>query len=129
VALTHSVRELPTHLLLTSEGSYSFEEMQRVYVEAFALAERAGRDALVVDLRTLTGPVPTMSDRYEHGVLVADLQARHKPRIRLAVLGHEPYVHPQRFGEIVAANRGAIARVFTDEAEALKWLLPKSKPG
>jgi hypothetical protein len=60
---------------------------------------------------------------------VADLQARHKPRIRLAVLGHEPYVHPQRFGEIVAANRGAIARVFTDEAEALKWLLPKSKPG
>jgi hypothetical protein len=129
VALTYTVQELPTHLLLAGEGSYSFEEMQRVYAEAFALAARAGRDALIVDLRAMAGPVPTMSDRYEHGVHVADLQARHKPRIRLAVLGYEPYIHPQRFGEIVAANRGAVARVFTDEAEALKWLLPKSKSG
>ena len=29
-------------------------------------------------------------------------------------------IHPERFGEIVARNRGADARVFTDEAEAIK---------
>ena len=27
-------------------------------------------------------------------------------------------IHPERFGEIVARNRGADARVFTDEAQA-----------
>jgi hypothetical protein len=32
-------------------------------------------------------------------------------------------IHPDRFGEIVARNRGADARVFTDEADALQWLL------
>jgi hypothetical protein len=31
-------------------------------------------------------------------------------------------IHPERFGELVARNRGADARVFTDEAEALHWV-------
>lgn len=42
------------------------------------------------------------------------------------MLGHEPMIHPERFGEIVAANRGAHARVFTEEAPALDWLLGRS---
>ena len=36
-------------------------------------------------------------------------------------------VHPERFGEIVATNRGAVMRVFTDEALALDWLLGKNR--
>ena len=36
-------------------------------------------------------------------------------------------IHAQRFGEIVAVNRGAQARVFTDEATALNWLLARQK--
>jgi hypothetical protein len=32
-------------------------------------------------------------------------------------------VHAERFGELVARNRGADARVFTDEAEARAWLV------
>jgi hypothetical protein len=31
-------------------------------------------------------------------------------------------IHPERFGEIVARNRGADARAFTIEAEARDWL-------
>jgi hypothetical protein len=34
----------------------------------------------------------------------------------------EPMIHPDRFGELVARNRGADARVFTVEAEALAWV-------
>jgi hypothetical protein len=30
-------------------------------------------------------------------------------------------IHPERFGELVARNRGADARVFTDEAAAREW--------
>ena len=36
-------------------------------------------------------------------------------------------VHPERFGEIVATNRGAVMRVFTDEVLALDWLLGKNR--
>ena len=63
--------------------------------------------------------------RYNHAIQVTELYFRHLPRISLAILGHEPMVHAQRFGEIVAANRGTQARVFTDEASALNWLLAR----
>jgi hypothetical protein len=68
-----------------------------------------------------------MSERYELAVAVTEMQASRKPRIRMAILGREPIVHPERFGEIVAANRGADGRVFTDEAAARKWLLGRSR--
>lgn len=45
------------------------------------------------------------------------------------VTGREPMVHPQRFGEIVATNRGGLIRVFTDQALALNWLLQKPNAG
>ena len=32
-------------------------------------------------------------------------------------------IHPERFGDVVAARRGAVARAFTDEELALEWLL------
>jgi hypothetical protein len=30
--------------------------------------------------------------------------------------------HPQRFGEVIATSRGALARIFTDLVEALAWI-------
>ena len=118
-----TVHEQPDHLRLIADCRYSLYESLRAFREAFTLAARAGRDAVLVDARAITGPVPTLGERYECGVFIADQQARQSPRIRFALLGHEPYVHPQRFGEIVATSRGAVARGFTDEKDALNWLL------
>ena len=59
-------------------------------------------------MRQVTGKVPSIRES--------------DPRVRLAVLGNEPMIHPDRFGELVARNRGADARVFTVEAEALAWV-------
>ena len=72
--------------------------------------------------RGVEGRIPSILDRFDLGVRVAALHFEHTPRIRLALLGHEPMIHPDRFGEIVARNRGADARVFTNEREALDWL-------
>ena len=74
-------------------------------------------------MRAITGRIPTILDRFEMGVRIAKHYLESDPRIRLAVVGHEPMIHPERFGELVARNRGADARVFTDEAQALDWLL------
>ncbi len=77
---------------------------------------------VLVDVRGINGRVPTILDRFEFGVGIARNYLEFDPRIRLAVLGHEPMIHPDRFGELVARNRGADARVFTDEAQARDWL-------
>jgi len=31
-------------------------------------------------------------------------------------------IHPQKFGEVIATSRGALARVFTNLDEALAWI-------
>jgi hypothetical protein len=118
----------PDFLRLDCAGTYSIEETFRLYRASFELAARAGRDAVLVDVRKVTGREPTLTERYDLGVFVADLEANQTPRIRMAVLGNEPMIHPERFGEIVAANRGARARVFTDENAALAWLQARSGP-
>ena len=77
-------------------------------------------------MRNITGRLPTLLDRYDFGVHIAEQYLTSDPRVRIALLGQEPMIHPERFGEIVARNRGADARVFTDEALAVEWL--RSRP-
>lgn len=127
MSIRYEVKEHANYLELVCTGVYSLEEALRLYEQAFALTTAAWRAAVLIDVRQLTGPEPTILERYEQAVRVAELQAKRSPPIRMAVLGHEPMIHPQRFGEIVATNRGAVVGVFTDEALALNWLVPKTK--
>jgi hypothetical protein len=127
VAIHHEVRAHTDYLELVCTGAYAPEVPLQVAEEGLRRAAHAGHRALLVDIRGVTGRAPTMAERYDQAVQVAQLQSGITPRIRLALLGHEPMVHPQRFGEIVATNRGALLRVFTDEALALDWLLAKPR--
>ena len=44
--------------------------------------------------------------------------------IKIAFVDLDPANHENnKFGETVAANRGAVAKVFTSESEGLAWLL------
>ncbi|HWN07224.1 MAG TPA: hypothetical protein VNO53_08675 [Steroidobacteraceae bacterium] len=120
-----TVRVHPDYLEVGCTGLYSRAEALRVGDEAYREAARSNRSAVLVDVREITGRVPTILDRFEMGMRIAKHYLESDPRTRLAVLGHEPMIHPERFGELVARNRGADARVFTDEAEALGWLLER----
>lgn len=112
----------PDYLEIACSGVYSRAETHRVGREAYRDAGLAQRDTLLIDVRQVAGRIPTILDRFEMGLRMAQHYRESDPRIRLAVLGHEPMIHPERFGELVARNRGADARVFTDEAEALAWV-------
>ena len=133
MALAHGVNitaESTTHadyVRIVCTGEFAMNDALTIFAQSFEEAAEAGREAVLVDGRQVTGREPTMAERYEIAVCVAQVQAAHKPRIRLAVLGNEPMVHPERFGEIVATNRGAVMRVFTDEVLALDWLLGKNR--
>lgn len=120
-------RPYADHLRLECTGAFSQDEALSVFERAFVLATDGGHQALLIDARKVSGREPTMAERYDQAVRVAELQATQTPRIRMALLGHEPLIHPERFGEIVATNRGALARVFTDENAALDWLLAPPK--
>ena len=122
-----TLRVHPDYLEVGCEGLYSRAETLRVGEVAYGEAARANRSAILVDVRAITGRIPTILDRFEMGVRMAKHYLESDPRTRLAVIGHEPMIHPERFGELVARNRGADARVFTDEAQALDWLL--RRPG
>ena len=118
-----AVRVLPGYVELVCTGSYSRAEALRVGKEGYRQAALADRNALLIDVRKITGRMPTMLERYDFGVQIAEQYLSSDPRVRLALLGHEPMIHPERFGELVARNRGADARVFTEESLALDWLL------
>lgn len=110
------------YIELECTGTYALESSLRLYEQAFEIAVREGRGAVLVDARLLTGSPPTFGERYDQGAHVAMLQSAQASRIRLALLGHEPMVHPERVGEIVAVSRGALVRVFTDMDEAIAWV-------
>ena len=112
----------PDYLELACSGPYSRAEALRVGEEAYREAALAGRDTVLLDVRQVAGRIPSILDRFEMGVRIARHYRESDPRIRLAVLGNQPMIHPDRFGELVARNRGADARVFTVEAEALAWV-------
>ena len=108
--------------MLEGAGTYSLESTLQVFEQAFEIAAREGRGAVLLDARQVAGGPPTIGERYDLGVHVAKLQSAQAQRIRFALLGHEPMIHPERIGEIVAVSRGALARVFTDLDEALAWI-------
>lgn len=112
----------PEYLEIACAGLYSRAESLRLSRTAYREAAVAARDSVLLDVRQVTGRVPGIIDRFEIGVRVAEHYLESDPRVRLALLGHEPMIHPERFGELVARNRGADARVFTDEAAALEWI-------
>ncbi len=116
------VRVHAQHVELECSGKYSRSEAFRIGDLAFDEAAGAGRRSVLIDVRGVSGRVPTILDRFDFSVRIAARHLEQKPRVRLALLGHEPMIDPERFGEIVARNRGADARVFTIEAEALDWL-------
>lgn len=118
-----TIQVLPDYLEIVCTGLYSRAEALRLGRDAYAEAARANRDGVLVDVRGINGRVPTILDRFEMGVRLSQHYLQSDPRIRLALLGHEPMIHQERFGELVARNRGADARGFTDETQAREWLL------
>lgn len=72
---------------------------------------------ILIDLFKLTPPKGEMT-RFYTGVHMAELW-RYPLRVAL-IAPAEKY---NRFAENVAVNRGANIKVFTDEQEAMNWLL------
>ena len=122
MSLTIKSEENDGYLQITCRGVYEFNDILNVFEGAFRLAEESNNKYLLLDIREITGITPSTIDRFEIGRLVAEIQRSLITFIQIAVVGNEPMIDPQRFGEIVALNRGAVGKVFTDLDQAIVWI-------
>lgn len=68
----------------------------------------------------LTGvPIPSLVDRF---LMVEEWAFTAKSMVAVALVVHAEYIHPERFGMVVAADLGLTCDVYTSEDDALQWL-------
>lgn len=113
------------YVYVKCEGTYGFDAMCDTYSKAFTFAAAAERKALILDARGLGGEPPNTLERFKLGVCIAEIQR--KSGIIVAGVGDEGMVSHNRFGEIVARNRSACARVFTGLDAAIEWIRTELK--
>jgi hypothetical protein len=79
---------------------------------------------LLVNMSALKITLST-TERYDIGMLGSRL-APHVQRV--AVLASAPLIDREKFGVMVASNRGLTVDIFSDRTEALAWLLAEAGP-
>jgi hypothetical protein len=99
----------------------TFRQAIALVGEAISLAATNKVSKLVVDTTGLTGfGAPTTMDQYIMGQKWAELSAG---LMKVALVARAEIIDPQRFGLIVARNRGVYGDVFTTREAAVAWLL------
>ena len=108
-----------------ASGEFRFEDA--CFMIRDVLAESAQRHATKVLVDCLEmGGIPSALERYAladflaHGVV--DHMSEWKTAPRFAFLGKPPLVDPNRFGELVATNRGVQMKTVEEMEDAVRWL-------
>jgi hypothetical protein len=128
------IRAESDHLIVDAMGKFSLEEAKRTFLEILEAIALHKLEKVMVDGRKLTG-IPKTMERFYLGVFAAQTVADYakrgiSPATRFAYVLIEPVLHPKRFGETVAVNRGMVNKVFDNPEDALQWLriAPANKP-
>ncbi len=101
-------------------GKSTLVEAVTLITSAIAYCRRQKIGKLLVDATGLDDvPIPTLVDRF---LMVEEWAEVAESLVVGALVVHEEYIHPQKFGVQVAAEFGLEIDVFTSEAEAMRWL-------
>ncbi len=106
---------------LSCHGDFEKQALLDLLDEALDYAAQNGVTAVLVAIRNVEG-MPSTAERFEMGEAFAEIQLGKETIIAVAIVGREPLIDPERFGETVALNRCAVGKVFTDMIEAVNWL-------
>lgn len=111
------------YVLLSARGKYSLLKANNLFKLAIDSCLLHDKCKILIDVTNITGSIPFF-DRFQFSEYLANykieraLTKLHK----IAVVGLEPIIDKDKFGETVAVNRGTNGRVFTDMSKALTWL-------
>ena len=113
-------------LRIAATGRFSLREAKRTFVEILGAVASHDSEKVLFDGRELKGK-PTFIQRFYYGEFTAD--AVRKFRIeyshrapKFAYVLAPPVLDLDRFGEIVAVNRGMNVKAFDNLKDALGWL-------
>ena len=111
------------YLLAEVSGEFDYTTDHKLFTELIESCFTYNRPKLLLDAINLKGFLSTFQ-RYNIALSVTNTIRKNfdKGIIQISIVGTEPLIDPDRFGETVATNRGLIVKVTTDMEEALKWL-------
>jgi hypothetical protein len=102
----------------------SMVESVELITLAIAFCRDQGILKLLVDSSGLTRhSPPSLMDRF---LMVEDWARAAEGKVIVAMISRPEMIHPQKFGVKVAADLGLKGDVFTNEREALDWLLAQT---
>lgn len=112
-------------LRIEASGEYSLAEAKAAFLEMLEAVLQYQAKKVLLDGRKVIGR-PRQFERFLYGEFAANESMRvvnqYKIVPRFAYVLHEPLRDPERFGEIVAVNRGMIVKTFETPEDALEWL-------
>jgi len=113
-------------LLILASGKYSLTKANNLFKLAIDNGVSHSKHKILIDVTNITGAIPFL-ERFEFSEFLATYRINNAlgKVNRIAVVGQEPIIHKEKFGETVAVNRGTNARVFTDMSKASIWLNEK----
>jgi hypothetical protein len=113
-------------LRVAATGRFSLREAKRTFVEVLGAVASHHSEKVLFDGRELKGE-PTFIQRFYYGEFAADAvrkfridYSRSAPKFAYVLI--PPVLDPNRFGEIVAVNRGMNVKAFDNIEDALGWL-------
>ena len=111
--------EVKNGIVRTSvSGAFSIDNAKTFFQQILRRARQEEADRILIDARGITTEIPAMG-RFEFGSHMAE----QRPRLfKIAFVGREDVVWPDRFLGTVSINRGMNAKVVTEIEEALNWL-------
>ena len=117
----------PGLLRVHATGEFSLEGAESAFIEMLDVIAKHQTEKILLDGREVTGNPETIH-RFLYGAFAASavlnyIAAHRIPRaVQFAYVLQEPVLDPQRFGEMVAANRGMWIKVFDNLEDAVSWL-------
>jgi len=109
-------------LFVEISGVFDRVKAKELMRQVFQSTQSQSLSRILVDIRNMAGPIPTMA-RFEMARFLATEQ---KAVLRVAVLKLPEQVPDDKFFENVAGNRGIPVKVTTDLEKALDWLYIKA---
>ncbi len=107
-------------------GEVTLARAMQLCDQAIAYARDRRVPKLFINAQGLSGfPSPTLPERY---FLARQWAATAQGRVQLSLVIHREMMDPEKFGVMVARNVGMNADVFSEEGEALDWLLGPGQP-
>ena len=103
------------------KGVFSFRSAVELVKDAVRYSREQKIQKLLVDTLDVYGfPYPTVVERFWMGDEIA---AEAMGAVVIALVARPEMIDPQKFGIVVAQNRGLVVDVFSTRDEAEKWLL------